>query len=405
MPKIKIENFGAIKNCDIDIKKVTLFIGNQGTGKSTIAKLISTFMWIEKALVRGDITAKWLLSNNNKHKKAFENIFMKYHLMENYTKNNTKINYEGDIYRIIYENEKFEIKQKQNKYSLPQIMYIPAERNFISNVKKTRDLKLFSHSLMDFLTEFNNAKQELKTLKLPINNAELEYDKLNDIVNIKGSDYKVKLTESASGFQSIIPLFLVTEFLTNSIKKRISDKVMSVEEQERFKKMFLEIQENNELTDEQKRIAISGIAAKFNKTSFINIVEEPEQNLYPEAQWELLKKLLEYNNLNEGNKLIMTTHSPYMINFLSIAIQANMLQNKIKKAKNKNELLEKIKKIIDFNSTISENDLIVYQLKNGKSLKLSSVYGIPSDDNYLNNMLDEGNDKFGTLLEIEEEIQ
>ena len=63
MSKIKIRNFGPIKEGYqenggwIDIKKVTIFIGNQGSGKSTVAKLISTFMWLEKALIRGDIKA------------------------------------------------------------------------------------------------------------------------------------------------------------------------------------------------------------------------------------------------------------------------------------------------------------------------------------------------------------
>jgi predicted ATPase len=65
MSKIKITNFGPIKSGYVanggflDIKKVTLFVGNQGSGKSTVAKLVSTFSWMEKALVRGDYTAKW----------------------------------------------------------------------------------------------------------------------------------------------------------------------------------------------------------------------------------------------------------------------------------------------------------------------------------------------------------
>ena len=59
MSRIKIKNFGPIKEGLgeewIDINKLTVFIGNQGSGKSTIAKLFSTFTWIEKALIRGDI--------------------------------------------------------------------------------------------------------------------------------------------------------------------------------------------------------------------------------------------------------------------------------------------------------------------------------------------------------------
>ncbi len=62
MSKIRIKNFGPIKEGFtetlpdgtvsewMDVKKVTVFIGNQGSGKSTVAKLISTLSWIEKAL-------------------------------------------------------------------------------------------------------------------------------------------------------------------------------------------------------------------------------------------------------------------------------------------------------------------------------------------------------------------
>ena len=40
MQKIIINNFGAVKNAEIDIKKVLILIGEQASGKSTIAKLI-----------------------------------------------------------------------------------------------------------------------------------------------------------------------------------------------------------------------------------------------------------------------------------------------------------------------------------------------------------------------------
>jgi predicted ATPase len=43
MQKIIINNFGAVRNADIDIKKVLILIGEQASGKSTIAKLIYFF--------------------------------------------------------------------------------------------------------------------------------------------------------------------------------------------------------------------------------------------------------------------------------------------------------------------------------------------------------------------------
>ena len=111
MSNIIIRNFGAIKEqrAPIEIKKVTFFIGNQGSGKSTVAKLIATFMWIEKALVRGDYDKKWI-----ERKNKFKNTFLPYHRIENYLKENTFIQYEGEAYMITYEKGFLKIEEKKN---------------------------------------------------------------------------------------------------------------------------------------------------------------------------------------------------------------------------------------------------------------------------------------------------
>jgi predicted ATPase len=415
MSRIKIKNFGPVKGGYqendgwIDIKKVTVFIGNQGSGKSTVAKLISTFTWIEKALVRGDYNKKWF-----ERKNKLKNQYLNYHRLENYFKPNgvdkAVIEYQGDAYSIKYDNGSLIIRETSGvPYPLPQIMFVPAERNFITYVRTPKELKLSSESLKEFLTEFDNAKNEIKGhVKLPINNVDIEYDKLNDTLNLKGKGYKVKLAEASSGFQSLVPLYLVSEYLASSVKKQseVNKEPMSSEELKRFKKGVEEIWSNDSLTDEQKRAALSVLSSKFNKTAFVNIVEEPEQNLFPASQWQMLKSLLEFNNMNSGNKLIMTTHSPYIINFLSIAIQGQYLKNKIDVSGKGALLLPRLRKIISEKSLVSSNSVIIYQLDevDGSIKRLSSPEGIPSDNNYLNNMLREGNEMFDSLLEIEEEL-
>ena len=116
MSKIRIKNFGPIKegykdvaNGWLDIKKVTLFIGNQGSGKSTVAKLISTFTWIEKVLVRGDYDIKNFTNYNR-----FRKIYCAYHRLENYFFDSAgndlaDIAYDGDEYAMSYRNGKFNI--------------------------------------------------------------------------------------------------------------------------------------------------------------------------------------------------------------------------------------------------------------------------------------------------------
>ena len=60
MSKLRVKNFGPItagyevNDGFVDFNKYTLFIGDQGTGKSTVSKLISICSWLEKAFFRGD---------------------------------------------------------------------------------------------------------------------------------------------------------------------------------------------------------------------------------------------------------------------------------------------------------------------------------------------------------------
>jgi len=416
MSRIRIRNFGPVReglfenDGWIDIKKTTVFIGDQGSGKSTIAKLISTFSWIEKALTKGDHDIKHFTSHNR-----FRKNYCGYHKIDKYFFNLDKndcaeIDYEGDSFEIIYRFGKLGIKQSSNKkYLLPQIMYVPAERNFISTIKKIKLLQLFSGSLVEFMAEFDNAKNAIKGgLQIPINEATVEYDKLNDIVNIKGKDYKVQLPETSSGFQSAVPLFMVSWYLANKINKNENsmNEGMSADELKRFKQGVQEIWANSNFTDEQIRAALSVLSSKFNSSAFINIVEEPEQNLFPGSQRQILNSLLGFVNMNKGNQLILTTHSPYLINYLTLAVKANTVYNKINSNLKNKELLSKINKIVPQNSIIKSNDLTIYELDDsGKISKLKKYEGLPSDENYLNKKLEEDNELFVNLLEIEDKCQ
>jgi predicted ATPase len=182
---------------------------------------------------------------------------------------------------------------------------------------------------------------------------------------------------------------------------------MSADELDRFKKNAEEILSNNNLTYEQQRVALSILSSKFNKTAFINIVEEPEQNLFPSSQREILNALLDFNNMNEGNKLIMTTHSPYLINYLTHSVKASIVFEKINKAPNKTDLAEKINKVVPLKSLIKPTDWAVYELNenDGSIIKLDNYKELPSDENYLNESLGKSNDIFINLLEIEDLCQ
>jgi predicted ATPase len=407
MSKIKIKNFGPIKegytdeNGWIEIKKVTMFIGNQGSGKSTVAKLISTCSWMEKAMYRGDFNEKDL-SVYNRFKKhcSYQNI-------GNYFKNDSIIEYEGKAFSIHYKNGNLTVKKtKEKEYSFPKIMYVPSERNFVSSVTNVRNLKGLPLTIYTFSDEFLNAIENLNgKLDLPINKTKFEYQKLNKTSYIIGDDYKIRLSEASSGFQSFVPLFLVTRFLTSSINKEsnLSVKDISIDEEKRIKKEIEKIYANEKLSESVKKLMLEHLSSRFKYSCFINIVEEPELNLFPNSQRNMLNSLLRFANLHEGNKLIMTTHSPYILNYLTLNVKTHLILNKPNYHTLKDELNPKLCKIVPLVSAVKPNDLVIYELNDfGNIVKLGDYKGLPSDENYLNNGLAESNELFAQLLEIED---
>lgn len=397
MSKIRVQNFGPLKNNTqwIELGKVTLLIGNQGSGKSTIAKLISTFKWIEKALNRGDYTIKYF-----ERKSKFKKSFLSYHRIHNYIKADTRIEYVGISHRFVFENDTLHIEKNNETSELPQIMYVPAERNFLTYIETFKELKVSSPSLREFRDEYKSAQKNIKGLyTLPISDAYLEYDRQNDILHLKGKDYKLRVSESSSGYQSFIPLYIVSLNLSQSILTNIEQLSMSEDDRDRFKKLIVDIVNNKNFTEEQRRSAISAISVKFNKSSFINIVEEPEQNLFPSSQWEALASLLQINNSCNKNQLIMTTHSPYIINYLTLFVKAHSIKQIAK-----DEQLKELDKIVPIESHIHTNQLRVYEFNDvtGEYSRLDDYKGMPSDENYLNNGLADSNDKFTKLLELED---
>lgn len=405
MSKIRIKNFGPVKEGYlandgwIDVKSVTVFIGTQGSGKSTVAKLISTMSWIEKALVRGDFDAKKLTATLFEWHMSYQNI-------GSYFKSNSIIEYRGRAYYISYiDGNVLVSKNEQNGYVFPKIMYVPSERNFVSSVSNVSTLKGLPSTLYTFSDEYIKALDELKEdVELPIDNTRFEYEKLRKRSSIIGNDYKIALSEASSGFQSFVPLYIVSRYLTESLTDKGDNrtKEISIEEEKRIRKEIEVILSNPNISEEVKKVSLEFLSSKFSYSSFINIVEEPEQNLYPTSQQQILNSLIQFKNINADNKLIITTHSPYIINYLSIAIQAGTL---IKKNLPDN-LLERLNTIVPIDATLNANEINIYQLdeKTGCITDLEEFEGIPSDRNHLNQLLAKGNNQFDSLLEIEQEL-
>lgn len=411
MSKIRIKNFGPIKEGFeensgwIDLKKVSVFIGNQGSGKSTVAKLISTLSWIEKSLYRENSS-----KSEVKRKPKFQNYYCDYQNLKNFFQQDSEIEYVGDAFTIHYKEGRLNIhdnRNSRNDYAVPKIMYVPAERNFVSAVSQPDKLKYLPKPLYTFLDEFERSKQELsESISLPINNLKFHYDKKKSESKIIGNSHELLLSESSSGLQSLIPLYLVSKNLAEGIDS-VSDNSKnkaSLDEMKTLRQRVIKVLTNPKLTEELRLSAIEILSSLTKNDCFINIVEEPEQNLFPTSQWSILKSLLEFNNMESDNKLIMTTHSPYIINYLTLAIKASFVHKKIIDTINSIDLIKKLESIVPLKSMVNSYDVVIYELDEltGTIKKLKDYEGLPSDENYLNEKMAENNDMFAKLLDIED---
>ena len=404
MPRLLVKEFGPIKNTNntwIESKKVTVFCGPQGSGKSTLVKLISEFSWLEKALNRGDFKDKEISTYDRFRKK-----YCSFHNIQNYFHDDTVIHYEGDYYSFHYENRKLTLSRNDSEnFVRPQIVYIPAERNLLSALEGIEKVKKLPSSLSFLMNEYINALRSIDgSEKLPLDGGyEVVYDKLNKVASLKGKDFKVRISESASGFQSLVPVILVSRYLQKQISKASVNQSRNQEsfaEAERRDSIIRAILNDKSLDDETRMSLIRQLSSNTRNGRLVNIVEELEQNLYPSSQRNVLYELLGINNQIELNTLYLTTHSPYLINYLSVAMKAGALADSCEEE----EILHSIDDIVPRKAWLGSNDLNIYEINElGEISSLEMPYGVPSDENYLNQALGSSNNDFEDLMVLEEE--
>lgn len=360
-----VKSFGPVKDLDVTFRKVTLFIGDQGSGKSCIAKIFSMFKWLEKVLSQG----KYKLNYFEQYDR-FEKKLCTYHRIESFVKENSYILYEGDKYTFVFENGVFRVAVKEGEIDgLAKIMYVPAERSIVSVAEnKSKLLKELPDSSETFSDEFVNAKKFFQGgYDLPFEGLRFEYDSLNDAGWIHGADYKVRLINASSGIQSSLPLCMVSEFLCQKASSREEVK-LSREEKDKLEKKVAEIMQNDDYSDTIKDMMIRQLSSANRYDRFINIVEEPELNLFPRSQMEVMCSLMVNNMSAKDNMLVFTTHSPYSLAIINTMIMGAKVSKRIKDDKR-----EQIEEILSSKFYIDEESIAAYRLAPGDEVYCKSV--------------------------------
>lgn len=396
---LSVENFGPISNAQIVIRDFNLIIGEQSVGKSTLSKLITLFTdhlslsmlislgykgWL-RMLTSYDIAI--YEKNNDQYFISYEEVNDDWKLKIDVSRNHCNCTFEKDGTLItetrsifsevlsskpIFHDDTFEEKwnqyfedenadQKKRLRAFSELfrnsLYIPAERNIAVNLVKLLPAiqladGMLPKNLLRFLNEYNVARETLKRYKAEILNVEYQKQNEEDQIKIDNSNKTIPFKLSSSGIQSSMPLFLVLEY---SLKNR-------------------------------------------EYSSFV--VEEPECNLFPEKQVEMLQYLLK-NVYREKRILTITTHSPYLLSALNNYLFAGSLNDGSLTDEQKNTLLQ----VLEQDYWLKKESCSVYSL--GKNINggdycvnlLDEETGM-IDFNYLDGVSMSMSDEFDKLQEL-----
>lgn len=357
MSQLIIKNIGPIKAIDLQLKRINVFIGPQSSGKSTIAKVISFCQWLEKDCVKRQRI-------NHVDDDFVQESFVDYHNIEDYISEESYFCYTSKVLRIEFTKGKLKIKRGEEfkTAKVSKNAYIPSERNLIC-VPGIFSTKMPGNYILSFLSDWllirekytsNNTTEVSPTGDFYYFNEKDETDMLK-LENGKS----IRLSEASSGMQSVTPLVVYINYITDWIyshpEMQSAEEMKGVWEaalanvldysssneptgildiingpeapdrlKESFKRLLTSLQNTGDLSsiNDESIQRVEELRDIFSRPSFSNLViEEPEQNLFPQTQRLLVEHIL--SNLH-GNRdtLVMTTHSPFVLYALNNCLLA-----------------------------------------------------------------------------------
>ena len=214
MKHLIIRNLGPLKEADIELKRINVIIGSQSSGKSCVLKTACYCTWVEKRIQLTQ-TADFFAKDNN-----FLNELERFHKLKGYIKADTFISYESEFMSFSYDNTTktftFNWKEGRWNYRRSKVTYIPAERNLVAAIPNWFQVKFNDDNIRDFMADWETARQattnDLTVLNLGVS---YHYDVNSKSDKVQVADgVTLDFTNTSSGLQSVIPLFVHLSFIT-----------------------------------------------------------------------------------------------------------------------------------------------------------------------------------------------
>jgi predicted ATP-dependent endonuclease of OLD family len=240
----------------------------------------------------------------------------------------------------------------QRLYEELKSIYIPAERILFSLIGDSMAGLMSTkvalpESYKEFASKFEVARK--KTNFFNYTDFKIEYNFENGENFLSVNNTKLLLSQASTGIQSLVPLLLVFD---NTVSEYGLD------------------------------------------TSKLFVIEEPELNLFPIKQ----KKLIDYlisRVQNISHKIVITTHSPYILSSLDTLMLAKNTFDEHP------DLKEEINSIVSEDKWIDYDDISVYEVRNdGKVYSIKNEEFRSIDTNAIDGVSDIISEEFDKLTEL-----
>lgn len=313
MKRIIIREVGPLQEVDIDLARMNVIVGPQSSGKSCVLKIACFCTWVEKRIELAQSGEEFLQGG------FFMEELTRFHKLKGYFRQDSYIGYESDFTQFSYDarQEKFQFQWKENRwnYRRPKVSYIPAERNMVAAIPNWFDIKLYDDNIQSFMADWDRARK-VYTRQLDILNlgVSYQYDEKtkSDRVHVD-HDTTLELTNTSSGLQSLIPLFVHLNYIGYDVYGHHEAQSYANLQLGRQFQQTLEKEFDKTGIDEWE-VRSKKLYDNFFRTAYSDIfLEEPENNLFPPTQARLVDWLLRLTEGKHGARLFVATHSPYIV--------------------------------------------------------------------------------------------
>lgn len=355
---IIIKNFGPLKEVEIDdIKPLTVFIGKSAGGKSIIMKVIVLMRYIYKM-----VNIRSYLKNAKITRSPFKLRFnsLLHDGLKGMITAQTEIYYtveiNGNKYTLKYTN-----RGLQSDINIPDKDLIFFKEAYVSGMRslipiwaskavsvKGENLGFFFHETFN---DFNDATDVIKEQQLEYLNLKMKVrksgnrPKLFTIESLQNDAVPIELRYASSGIQTSAPLVAIVHYFAQEFS---------------FKDAF----QRSVLNYLYKQDLLTKFTPGINRNKlgkYVHIhIEEVELSLAPEDQRAFMSNLVEEvfhkNKKDRKLGLMVSTHSPYIVNHLNVLLRAGYFE----KARENYPFLEK-------------DDIAVYRVNEGKIISLMAT--------------------------------